>query len=215
MNKNKIYVIGIGPGAEEYLLPISKKIIKNSDCLVGSRRLLFLFKNLDKEKVYLDGNYGQVISYIKENRDKKRISVLVAGDTGLYSFLGRISRAFKKDEYCVIPGISALQLAFARMGESWEDAKIISFHGRKPQNLVKEAKIARKLFLFLDDKFPPQKVARYLLDKGIKNRTAIVFENLSYPNERIIKTNLVKLANMKDFGLCVMIIFKCRVRNVK
>jgi cobalt-precorrin-7 (C5)-methyltransferase len=208
MNKNKIYVIGIGPGAEEYLLPISKKIIKNSDCLVGSRRLLYLFNNLNKEKLYLGSNYGQIISYIKENRDKKRISVLVAGDTGLYSFLGRISRVFKKEDYIVIPGISALQLAFAKIGEGWGDAKIISLHGRKPQNLIKEAKSARKLFLFLDDKFPPQKVARYLLDKRIKNRKAIVFENLSYPDERIIATDLKNLSKMDGFGLCVMIIKK-------
>lgn len=203
---NKIYVIGTGPGTEEYLLPLSKKIIKKSDCLVGSRRLLDLFKNLNKEKLYLGSNYGKVISFMEENRNKKRISVLVAGDAGLYSFLGRMSRAFKKEDYIVIPGISALQLAFAKIGEGWEDAKIISLHGRKPQNLVKEVENARKLFLFLDDKFPPQKVARYLLDKGIKNRKAFVFENLSYPDERIVETDLKKLSDMVGFKMCVLII---------
>ena len=208
MNKNKIYVIGIGPGAEEYLLPISKKIIKNSDCLIGSKRALNQFNYPKKEKVHFEGYIAKIIPFIKDNREKKKIAVLVSGDSGLYSFLGKISQAFKKEDYIVIPGISSLQLAFAKIGESWEDAKIISLHGRKPQNLVKEAKNARKLFLFLDDKFAPQKVARYLLDKGIKNRTAIVFENLSYPNERIITTDLKNLSKMDGFGLCVMIVKK-------
>lgn len=208
MNKNKIYVIGIGPGAAEYLLPISKKIIKNSDCLIGSRRALNQFNYPKKEKVHFEGHINEIIHFIKDNYDKKKIAVLVSGDSGLYSFLGRISRAFKNEDYIVIPGISALQLAFARIGESWEDAKIISLHGRKPQNLAKEAKSARKLFLFLDDKFSHQKVARYLLDKGIKNRGAFVFENLSYPDERIIETDLNNLSKMDGFALCVMIVKK-------
>lgn len=201
-----IHIIGIGPGSNDYLTPIAKKAIEGADCLIGAKRVLDEFNYPKKEKVFFDGHIDKVIPFIKKNREKNKIAVLVSGDAGLYSFLGKISRAFKRDEYTVTPGISSLQLAFARIGESWEGAKIISLHGRKPQNLIKEAKNARKLFLFLDDKFPPDKVARYLLDKGIKNRKVFVFENLSYPNERITETTVTKLAGMKDFGLCVMII---------
>ncbi len=201
-----IYIIGAGPGNKEYLTPIAKKAIEGADCLIGARRVLEQFRYPNKEKVFIDGHIGKIIPFIKNNRGKKKIAVLVSGDAGLYSFLGKIIRAFKKDEYAVIPGISSLQFAFAKIGESWEDVKIISLHGRRPQDLAKAAKCARKLFLFLDDKFTPDKAARYLLDKGIRNRKAIVFENLSYADERIIETDLVKLSSMHGFKMCVMVI---------
>ena len=205
---NKVYIIGIGPGTEDYLLPIAKREIERADCLIGAERLLSLFRELTKEKIRLEGHFDNVIPYIKENRDKKKIAVLVSGDPGLYSFLGQLSKVLSKEEYVVIPGISAVQIAFAKIGENWQDAEIISLHGREFGNLAKEIETYTKIFLFTDLSFSPEKIAAYLLNKGIENRRAIVFENLTYPNERIIDTNLKNLSKMKGFGLCVMIIRK-------
>ena len=205
---NKIYIIGAGSGTRDYLLPIAKREIERADCLIGAERLLSLFAELTKEKIRLEGHFDNVIPYIKENRDKKKIAVLVSGDPGLYSFLGQLSKVLSKEEYVVIPGISAVQIAFAKIGENWQDAEIISLHGREFGNLAKEVKNYAKIFLFTDLSFPPEKIAAYLLDNGIENRRAIVFESLTYPNERIIDTNLKNLSKMKGFGLCVMIIRK-------
>lgn len=204
----KLYVIGIGAGTADYLLPIAKKEIRRSDCLIGGRRQLFLFKRFKKEKIYLEGRFNYVIHYIKANLAKKRIAVLVSGDPGLYSFLGQIEINFKKENYEVIPGISAFQVAFARIKESWQDAKIISLHGRALNTLAREARPASKIFLFTDSGFSPNKIAAYLLNKKIKNRRAVVFENLGYHDERIIDTDLNNLSKMEGFGLCVMIIKK-------
>ena len=203
---NKVYVIGVGPGTEDYLLPVAKREIENSDCLIGGKRALGLFHDLHKEEVPLEGHFEEIIPYIEKNREKKKIALLVSGDPGLYSFLGRLSRVLRREEYVVIPGISAVQAAFAKMGEGWEDAKILSLHGRKIGNLAMEVKASAKVFLFTDGDFPPDKVADYLLEKGIGNRKAIVLEHLTYPNERIVETDLEHLKEMKEFGLCVMII---------
>ncbi len=203
---NKVYIIGIGPGTEDYLLPIARKEIKESDCLIGGERVLKLFRNLHKEEVPLKGHFEEIIPFIEKYRKEKRIAVLVSGDPGIYSFLGRISQVLRKEEYVVIPGISAIQIAFAKIGEGWEDAKIFSFHGRKIENFVVEVKTSKKIFLFTDSYFPPEKIAAYLLENGIENRRAIVLEGLTYPNERIVDTDLKQLSEMGEFGLCVMII---------
>ena len=220
----KVYVIGVGPGAKEYLLPIALKRIRESDCLIGAPRILKGFKNLKKEKIAYNSNFEELIHYVRINRTKKRIAILVSGDPGLYSFLDKISAGLKKNEYEVIPGISAMQLAFARIGESWEDAKIISLHGRSTGNLALEVRKNPKVFLFTDPDFPPEKIAAYLIEKNISNKRAIVLKNLGYPDERIIDTDLRKLSKaspalpqdkelirirkggIKDFRLCVMII---------
>lgn len=205
---HKFRIIGIGPGREDYLLPIARKEIENADCLVGAKRLLSLFAHLKKEKIYLEGHFNDAILYIKKNWAKKRIAVLVSGDPGLYSFLEQVKKSLKKQSYEVIPGISALQLAFAKIGESWNDAKIISLHGRSLGNLARQVKASPKVFLLSDSRFPPDKIASYLLGRGTGNRRAVVFENLTYPQERIIDTDFKKLSKMKDFGLCVMVIKK-------
>ena len=205
---NKVYIIGSGPGSIDYLLPVAKREIERADCLIGAERLLSLFSYQDKKVIRLDGCYKEAILYIKKNKDKEKIAVLVSGDPGLYSFLGQVRMVLKKEEYVVIPGISTLQIAFARIGESWQDAKIVTLHGRRKGNLAKELKGFDKVFLFTDTKFPPEKIADYLLHNGVKNRRAIVFEALTYPNERIVDTDLKTLSNKKGFGLCAMIIKK-------
>lgn len=190
------------------MLSIARRQIQRADCLIGARRILTLFRNLDKEKIYLEGDFDQAICYIKENKDKKRIAVLVSGDPGLHSFLSQIQLNFKKEDYMVIPGISTLQLAFARIGESWEDTKVTSLHGCKLGDFVKKVRNFKKVFLFTDAKFPPQRIATYLLKKRIRNRRVVVFEGLSYPDERIVDTDLKGLSKMGGFGLCVMLIKK-------
>lgn len=206
MSSKRLYIVGVGPGSKDFITPLARKRIRDSSCLIGARRILSLFNNVKKEKIYLEDNYNEVIDYIKENIDRKKVAVLVSGDPGLYSFLGKIGKHLKKDYYEVIPGISTLQLAFARIGETWQDAKIISLHGRSFRNLEKEVKDSRKVFLFTDSEFPPDKIAQYLLKNGIKSRKVFVFSELTSPNERIIDTNLEDLSRMNGFGLCVMII---------
>ncbi|OGW78055.1 MAG: hypothetical protein A3I73_05055 [Omnitrophica bacterium RIFCSPLOWO2_02_FULL_45_16] len=205
---NKVFIIGTGPGGLDYLLPAAKREICRADCLIGAGRLLSLFSHQNKKKIRVEGHFKEVISYIKKNKDKEKIAVLVSGDPGLYSFLGQIQLALKKEAYVVIPGISAMQIAFAKIGESWQDAKIISIHGRKRGALAKEVKDSDKVFLFTDAKFPPEKIAGYLLNNGIKNRRAVVFEALTYPNERIVESDLKELSKNRGFGLCAMIIKK-------
>lgn len=206
MLSKRLYIIGAGPGSKDFITPLARKRIRDSSCLIGARRVLSLFNDTKKERIYLEGNYDEVIDYIRGNIDKKKIAVLVSGDPGLYSFLGKIKKNLKKEYYEVIPGISAMQLAFARIGETWHDARIISLHGRGIGNLKKEVKDSCRVFLFTDREFPPDRIARYLLKNGIKNRRAFVFSELTFPDERIIDTNLEDLSGMKGFGLCVMIV---------
>jgi cobalt-precorrin-7 (C5)-methyltransferase len=210
---NKVYIIGIGSGTEDYLLPVARKEIESSDCLIGGRRALRLFQPLHKEERLLEGNFDQVIPFLLKEREKKKIAVLVSGDPGLYSFLGTISQALEKKDYVVIPGVSTVQIAFARIGERWEDATLLSLHGRKMDDLAARVESSMKTFLFTDPGFPPEKIAAYLLEKGVENRRTIVMENLTYPDERIVDTDLKSLSRMEGFGLCVMIIKKEDFQN--
>lgn len=206
--KYKVNIIGIGPGTQDYLLPIAKRKIEDADTLIGAKRLIKLFRSLQKEEITIEGHFDKALSYIKKYGNKKRIALLVSGDPGIYSLLEKLSKKLGRDDYEVIPGISTIQLAFARIGMSWRDAKIISLHGRKVKNLAGQLKNHSKVFLLTDRYFPPDRIAKHLLKEGIENRRVVILENLSYPDERIIKTDLKRLNRMGGWGLCAMIIEK-------
>ena len=66
----KVHIIGVGPGAEDYLFPVARSEIEKDDCLIGAERFLALFRDLGKEEVRIQGHLDKVIPYIKKYKDK-------------------------------------------------------------------------------------------------------------------------------------------------
>lgn len=182
---NKIYVLGVGPGAKDYLPPLTVEKAAGCDILVGGMRSLALFKDLEKEKIEITGHLDPVIEAIRQKRDDKRIAVLVSGDTGIYSFLPKLAEAFGRGALEVHPGISAAQYLFARLGLCWHEAVFISLHGRSLDDLALMAGKSKQLVVFTDPGHTPALVCRRLVETGLKERNIYLGENLSYPEEKI------------------------------
>jgi len=141
----KIYVLGVGPGAKAYLPPVTGEKAAECDILVGGRRSLALFEDLEKETIEITGRLDPVIEAIRQKRDGKKIAVLVSGDTGIYSFLPKLGGVFGRDALEVYPGISAVQYFFARLGLCWHEASFISLHGRSLDDLARLAGNSERL----------------------------------------------------------------------
>ncbi len=202
----KFAVIGIGPGDPDYILPVSRKAVENADILIGGRRQLDLFSYTEKKELLLKGNYKEVLSYIVKNKDNEKIAVLVSGDPGYHSLLGVISKHFNSDNYRVFPGVSSFQVAMARVGLIWNDSELISLHGRSLSELLERK--SHKLVLLTDYKNTPWQIARYLLDHGFKGRTAVIAENLTYPDEQIRTVKLENIEKEEIYKICVMIVLE-------
>ena len=130
--QNKIIVVGIGPGSPDYLLPIALKKIKNAKVLVGSARALSTYVQEGIKKYNITGDLTAVMTFIEENLRSADVIVLVSGDPGYYSLLPALKRTFSTVEIEVIPGISSMQVAFSRIKIAWQEATLLSFHGRIP-----------------------------------------------------------------------------------
>ncbi|MBM7623609.1 precorrin-6y C5,15-methyltransferase (decarboxylating) subunit CbiE [Sporohalobacter salinus] len=205
--ENQIYILGIGPGSKEYLLPITERLAAKADVLIGGKRALKLFSQLDKEEIVIKADLGRILSYIQDNYQTKQIAVLVSGDPGLYSMLNYLSKYFSKDKLKVVPGVSSLQLGFAKAKLVWQDAEITSLHGRDRSELLTLIEQEKKVGFFTDHKFPPDEIAQYLLDNGIQDRQAFVGECLTYEDERIIDGSLEEITTYDNFGMSVMVIY--------
>ena len=205
----KVYIIGTGPGNPEFLLPVSKNIIKSCDIVIAGLRLM-PFVPEGKKTIRLDGKYKECLDFIQKNALTKKIAVLVSGDPGIFSFSKKITQILDSSKYEIVPGISSLQLACARVGFSWDDLSIISVHGKSLRGLAGRCDVNKKTIIFCDNKNTPALIAKYLI-KSIKGKVrAAAFGNLSLPDEEIIKSNIISLAKReKEWkGLWLLLITK-------
>ncbi len=101
-----------------------------------------------------------------------------------------------------------MQLAFARIKESWEDAYLTNLAGRPIEAVIDRIRTAEKIGLFSSDECPPARLARELLERGIDYFRAYVCENLGSPDERVTQAELADLAAMEFNPLNVMILIR-------
>ena len=202
---NKIYIIGAGPGNCEYILPIAYKYAEKCDVLIGAKRNLEAFV-CDKKTIELGKNLNEIIDYLKKNKDKEQIGVVVSGDTGFYSLLSFIKKHFNADELEVICGISSISYFFSKLCKTYDDYLLISLHGKPIEVLTDAIKLNKKIVMLTDNKNNPKKIADFLIHNGYSNAKMIIGCNLSYDDERIIYTDVNKLETWDSENLCVVVI---------
>lgn len=207
-HKNKVIIVGCGPGLKGFIPPKAIYNIKKADILVGSRRLLKLFPEIETKKIIIEKNYRVLVDKISDWRTTKQVVVLVSGDPCFFSYAKMMVKLLGQESCTIIPGVSSMQLAFAAIGESWDDACFISLHGRNNEyaHLVKKVRAYEKVGVLTDHKNTPSIMARRLFEEGIRKRRMFVCENLSLPKERIREMDLTDAINIKTSGAVVVII---------
>ena len=126
------YVIGIGPGSEEYLTLKALNILKRLDVVLTPKRFESIIRKYNKscEIIYLDVRNvkNQVIELFKTFKNKE-VGILSSGDP-LFSGIGKLISYLGYD--CeIIPGISSIQIACARVKTSWDNMIFITTHEKE------------------------------------------------------------------------------------
>ncbi|MGL5033242.1 MAG: precorrin-6y C5,15-methyltransferase (decarboxylating) subunit CbiE, partial [Microcystaceae cyanobacterium] len=155
-----INVIGIGLQGANSLTSDILAIIEQSTVLVGSDRHLSYFPNYLGERLILD-NFTTVFATLKERlKRQETIVILVSGDP-LFFGLGRLLiENFSPEQLTFYPHLSSVQLAFNRLKLTWQDAEIVSVHGRSLELLISPLqKGVKKLAILTDDQNHPGAIA--------------------------------------------------------
>ena len=113
----------------------------------------------------------------------------------------------KKLDIEVYPYMSSVQLAFSKMGESWQDAYVTSIHGRSMKGLAQRIDGKKKVALLTDADNNPNALARYLKHFGMTEYCAFVAENLQGDNEKCGWYSLDELEEA-DFSPLNVVILK-------
>lgn len=195
-------IIGIGPGNKGYITEIGKKIINESEVLIGGKRNIEIFEKFRGEKIILDSNLTQVKDYINQNTDKN-ISVIASGDPSIYGIGKYLSKNTDKENLKIIPGISSMQYMFAKIKIDMNDLYMTSSHGRKPDfdYLLSHSKVC----MVTDSKIGPKEIAREIISRNLK-KVMFVGENLSYESERITVGNPKDILKIEKYDMNIVVI---------
>ncbi|AFY71176.1 precorrin-6Y C5,15-methyltransferase (decarboxylating) [Thalassoporum mexicanum PCC 7367] len=191
-----IEVIGISLGQE--LLQSQLDRVVAADYLIGGDRLLSCFPDYLGQKIKL-GNLLATIDKIKQiiaTTPKVKIVVLASGDPLLFG-IGRLLLEHFPPAYLQFsPSVSSIQLAFARLKIPWQDAIVVSSHGRSLRELEKALRPGKPHIAILTDAINhPLAIANFITALQLPVSYQIwVCENLGDKNERVVNlSELIKL----------------------
>ena len=182
---NQLTVIGAGPGDETYLTLEAKKALQTADAIWCAARNQNLVK--EEKRRSLTPFSGAMDEMERALEDGNDIAALLSGDTGLYSMLPMLKKRFGAQRLKVIPGISSVQLFCARLKTDWQDAKILSAHGRllSVSALCYTVGTHAKTILLLDNERNPEWVKAALVQGGLDACKLWIGEKLSCEDESI------------------------------
>ena len=206
---SKIYLVGIGPGSTDYITPLPLKTVKLADVLVGSRRALQTIPDYKGPTLELRAqNMDEMMHQtVKLARGGNTVVVLSTGDPGFSGVLKPIQNLARDVEVVVVPGISSLHLCAARLLLPWDEANLLTLHGKGNSAPIWDVIDNGRPTLVLPD-FRVHELAQYLLDNGADPwRQVAVGERLSYPDEKIFHGTLEEAAHTEFSYLCVMVIY--------
>ncbi len=198
----KVYIVGIGMGNPDTLTVGAKNAIENSDLLIGATRLLESFDYVTCEKLDLIKSSDIVEALASAACDQ--VSILMSGDVGFYSGATALYDKLGDYEIEVIPGISSLVYFCAKLHTTWQDATLVSAHGRE-HDAVGAIQSSAKTFCITGGKTKVDDICRSLVERGLGDVRVAAGERLSYDNERIVEGTAAELAEMAFENLTVML----------
>jgi len=218
----KVYAVGVGPGSPDYITENVKKIILESDVVIGYKYTLNIISNFLQEKeIYEITMEDQEITYqkiFKELGDR----ILVVPFTGDVNFsesevVDRLIEIFGDVE--IIPGISSVQVAASKSKVPLDKSKIITMHVTTP---IENKKIELQKALIdgynviliprpwpkdPEKHFMPSEIAKYLKQNGFdtSEMKVHVFEALTTENENSFEGMVEQLEGKEFSDLSVMV----------
>ena len=197
----KISLVGIGMGAEKTLTLEGKKALNEAELLIGAKRMTEAVQK-PGQMVLHEYRSEKIVEYIREHPKYRTVAIALSGDVGFYSGAKKLIDQLDGNVE-VICGISSVVYFMSKIGLSWDDAKIVSAHGRNC-NLISLIRHNPKVFSILGTEDGVAVLASRLIYYGMGDVTLYVGENLSYENEKIFHDKAANLTEYRGDALSVV-----------
>ncbi|HEY0399181.1 MAG TPA: precorrin-6y C5,15-methyltransferase (decarboxylating) subunit CbiE, partial [Acidimicrobiia bacterium] len=170
--------------------------LRAADVVMGIGRLLdALPAEVDGKRIEVAGPLAETLEVAAERRALgERICLLASGDPGFFGIVRVASARFGAGALEVHPAPSSVAMAFARASLHWDDAVVVSAHGRPLAAAVEEVLPQPKVAVLTAPDQPPEALGRALLDAGCGPRRVTVGARLGHDDEAVTRTDLAGLA---------------------
>jgi len=205
--QEKIHIVGIGQSGLAGLSSAARQLVLEAELLVGEAHTLALVPEATATRLVIGADPEEAVDQLA-TASGTRIVVLAEGDPLFYGVARYLCGRLGKARFEVVPHVSTMQLAFARVKESWEEAFLTNLADHDVQTVLETIRVAAKVGLFTSEASPPSVVAAALLEAGLDYFTVYVCENLGSPDERVTKGELSEIVGQSFAPLNVMILVR-------
>lgn len=198
MRQRAVTVVGIGDDGCVGLSARGRNAIAAAQVLVGGERHLAFVPEFPGERIVVRGAIAAVLDRVAVAAEDANVCVLASGDPMFFGIGAAVVARIGAAHVEIIPQPSAMQLACARAGMRWDDAAIVSVHGRPLAGVVARLRDRRRAALLTDAECSPARIAAHLVVHGETGWRAWVCERLGGPGERVRAFDLDALAATTD-----------------
>ncbi|MFG2130094.1 precorrin-6y C5,15-methyltransferase (decarboxylating) subunit CbiE [Streptomyces sp. NPDC048751] len=199
-----ITVVGTGTGA-----PVpedAEDVLAGAELVVGGRRHLEAVRLPEAAERIVLGPLAPALDAIEEYVVKERpVVVLASGDPGFFGIVRALAERFGARRLAVRPGASSVATAFARLGLTWDDAVVVSAHGRDPRTAVNACRAHPKVAVLTGPGAGPAELGAALA-RTAPGRVLVVASALGDPSaERVERVSPAEAA-ARDWGTAVSVV---------
>jgi precorrin-6B C5,15-methyltransferase / cobalt-precorrin-6B C5,C15-methyltransferase len=182
--------------------------LRGADVVLGAGRLLdALGADIGGKRVETSGALAESLELAAERRALgERVCLLASGDPGFFGIVRVATARFGPEALEVHPAPSSVAMAFARAGLHWDDAVVVSAHGRPLASAVEVAAAQPKVAVLTSPDQPPEALGQALLDAACGPRRVTVCARLGHDDEAVTRTDLEGLATGSFPPLSVVVL---------
>ena len=203
----EVVLVGLGMGTRAGMTGEAIRALEEAQVFFGAKRMLEAVEDFPGEKIP-EYRAGPIVEEILR-REESRFAVILSGDPGFYSGAAQLRARLEEVPYVkvkTICGISSAAWLCAKLGKSWQDAAIMSLHGRSG-SLAGAVRRHRKVFAIAGDNVG--ELTEELCACGLGSAQVSVGSNLSYEDETIVCGRASELRG-RDFPplSCLLVEYK-------
>lgn len=193
-----ITVVGAGTGE-----PVGADVLAGAELVVGGRRHLEAAAVPETAERVVLGPLAPALDVVEEYVRKERtVVVLASGDPGFFGIVRVLAERFGSARLDVRPGVSSVATAFARLGLTWDDAVVVSAHGRDLRTAVHVCRAHPKVAVLTGPGAGPAEIGAAL---RAYDRTLVVATALGSGEERLERVTPAEAA-ARDWGTAVSVV---------
>jgi len=203
-------IVGVGDDGLDAAPESVRRLIRQARLIAGHERTLELVgpEYSAAERLVLGADLPAAVARISAALAEGPVAVVVSGDPLFYGLARYFCDQLGADRCEIVPHVSSMQLAFARVKESWDEAYLTNLANHSLDTVVEKIRTSQKAGLFTTEQYGPAEVARALLARNIDYFTAYVCENLGSRNEVVTRGALSELTRQQFGPLNVMILVR-------